>query len=149
MYCNVNDDIFDDIQDLKFGLHIHILIQIWPYLIKKGSELFSYLLYRASRHKLGTIFGQKIILKLEFIQVKKFNTSYVLDWFIHLFTLKIESVSKNIIFDQKMMVKSGLEKNILKSLYAGRCFLSSTIACGACEGTELLRTEIVPVFFLI
>ena len=36
------------------------------------------------------------------------------------YTLKMESVSRNTIFGQKMMVKSGLEKNILKSLHAGR-----------------------------
>ena len=36
------------------------------------------------------------------------------------FTLKIESVTKNTIFGLKMMVKSGLEKFILKSLHVGR-----------------------------
>ena len=36
------------------------------------------------------------------------------------FNLKMESVSKNTIFGLKMMVKSGLEKVILKSLHAGR-----------------------------
>ena len=40
-----------------------------------------------------------------------FNTSYLTDSYI-IFTLKIESVSKITIFDLKMMVKSGLEKNI-------------------------------------
>ena len=34
----------------------------------------------------------------------------------------MESVTKNTIFGLKMMVKSGLEKIILKSLYAGRLF---------------------------
>ena len=34
--------------------------------------------------------------------------------------LKMESVTKNTIFGLKIMVKSGLEKNILKSLHAGR-----------------------------
>ena len=38
------------------------------------------------------------------------------------FALKMESVTKNTIFGLKMMVKSGLEKIILKSLYAGRLF---------------------------
>ena len=47
------------------------------------------------------------------------NTSYLTDSYIA-FTLKMESVSKYTIFDLKMMVKSGLEKIILKSLYAGR-----------------------------
>ena len=47
------------------------------------------------------------------------NTSYLTDSYIG-FTLKMESVSKNTIFGLKMMVKSGLEKFILKSLHAGR-----------------------------
>ena len=47
------------------------------------------------------------------------NTSYLTDSYI-IFTLKMESVSKNTIFGIKMMVKSGLEKIILKSLHAGR-----------------------------
>ena len=45
--------------------------------------------------------------------------SYLTDAYID-FTLKMESVSKNTIFGLKMMVKSGLEKFILKSLHAGR-----------------------------
>ena len=44
-----------------------------------------------------------------------FKTSYLTDSYI-VFTLKMESVSKNTIFGQKMMVKSGLEQFILKSL---------------------------------
>ena len=48
-----------------------------------------------------------------------FNTSSLTDSYI-VFTLKMESVSKNTIFGLKMMVKSGLEKIILKSLHAGR-----------------------------
>ena len=36
------------------------------------------------------------------------------------FTLKMESVIKNTIFGLKMMVKIGLEKNILKSLHVGK-----------------------------
>ena len=36
-----------------------------------------------------------------------FNMSYLTDSYI-IFTLKMESVSKNTIFGQKMMVKSGL-----------------------------------------
>ena len=47
------------------------------------------------------------------------NTSYLTDSYI-VFTLKMESISKNTIFGLKMMVKSGLEKNILKSLHAVR-----------------------------
>ena len=45
------------------------------------------------------------------------NTSYFTDSNI-VFTLKMESVTKNIIFGLKMMVKSGLEKLILKSFHA-------------------------------
>jgi len=48
-----------------------------------------------------------------------FNTSYLTDSYIGS-TLKMESVSKNTLFGPKMMVKSGLEKFILKSLHAGR-----------------------------
>ena len=44
------------------------------------------------------------------------NKSYLTDSYIG-FTLKMESVSKNTIFGLKMMVKSGLEKIILKSLH--------------------------------
>ena len=45
------------------------------------------------------------------------NISYLTDSYI-VFTLKMESVSKNTIFGLEMMVKSGLEKIILKSLHA-------------------------------
>ena len=38
------------------------------------------------------------------------------------FILKMESLPKNIIFGLKMMVKSGLEKIILKFLHAGTYF---------------------------
>ena len=48
-----------------------------------------------------------------------FNTSYLTDSYI-VFTLKMESVSKNTIFGLKMVVKSGLEKFVLKSLHTGR-----------------------------
>ena len=48
-----------------------------------------------------------------------YNTSYLTDSYIS-FTLKMESVSKNTIFGLKMMVRSGVEKIILKSLHAGR-----------------------------
>ena len=44
------------------------------------------------------------------------NTSYLTDSYI-LFTLKMESVYKIIIFALKMMVKSGLEKIFLKFLH--------------------------------
>ena len=50
---------------------------------------------------------------------RRLNTSYLTDSYIG-FTLKMESVTKNTTFGLKMMVKSGLEKFILKSLHAGR-----------------------------
>ena len=46
-----------------------------------------------------------------------FNTSYLTDSYIG-FTLKMESVTKNTIFCLKMIMKSSLEKFILKSLHA-------------------------------
>ena len=49
------------------------------------------------------------------------NTSYLTDSYI-VFTLKMESVSKNTIFGLKMMVKSGLEKIFLKFLHASAIF---------------------------
>ena len=49
------------------------------------------------------------------------NTSYLTESYI-VFTLKMESVSKNTIFGLKMMVKSGLEKIFLKFLHAGDYF---------------------------
>ena len=41
------------------------------------------------------------------------NTTYLTDSYV-VFTLKMESVSKNTIFGLKMMVKSGLEKFIFE-----------------------------------
>ena len=52
------------------------------------------------------------------------NMSYLTDSYI-LFTLKMVSVSKNTIFGLKMMVKSGLEKIILKFLHVQAYFFSS------------------------
>ena len=52
-------------------------------------------------------------------KLSEIKTSYLTDSNV-IFTLKMESVSKNTIFGLKMMVKSGLEKNILKSLRAGK-----------------------------
>ena len=49
------------------------------------------------------------------------NTSYLTDSCI-VFTLKMESVSKNTIFGLKMMVKSGLEKIFLKFLHTETIF---------------------------
>ena len=47
------------------------------------------------------------------------NTSYLTDSYI-VFTLKMESVSKNTIFGLKMMVKRGLEKNLFEIPPCGR-----------------------------
>ena len=55
-------------------------------------------------------------------QLELLDTSYLTDSYI-VFTLKMESVSKNTIFGLKMMVKSGLEKIFLKFLHAGDYFL--------------------------
>ena len=49
------------------------------------------------------------------------NTSYLTDSYI-VFTLKMESEFKNTIFGLKMMVKSGLEKFILKFLHYYCCY---------------------------
>ena len=49
------------------------------------------------------------------------NTSYLTDSYI-VFTLKMESLSKNTIFGLKMMVKSGLEKIFWKFHHAGNYF---------------------------
>ena len=50
------------------------------------------------------------------------NTPYLTDSY-SVFTVKMESVSKNTNFGLKMMVKSGLEKLFLKFLHAGDYFL--------------------------
>ena len=69
--------------------------------------------------KLGTIYYH---LQL-FSSLKRkysfyfFNTSYLTDSYI-VFTLKMESVSKNTIFGLKMMVRSGLEKFNLKQNFS-------------------------------
>ena len=47
------------------------------------------------------------------------NTYYLTDSYIG-FTLTMESVTKNTIFGLEMVVKSGLEKFVLKSLHGGR-----------------------------
>ena len=55
---------------------------------------------------------------LQFV-IHMVNTSYLTDSSI-IFTLKMKSGSKNTIFGQKIMVKSGLEKFLLKFLNVGR-----------------------------
>jgi hypothetical protein len=67
-------------------------------------------------------FTKAQILCLDFsLNGKLINTSYLTDSYI-VFTLKMESVSKNTIFGLKRMVKSGLEKIFLKFLHAGDYF---------------------------
>ena len=61
------------------------------------------------------------ILDLPSLLYSHINTSYLTDSYI-IFTLKMESVSKNTIFGLKMIVKSGLEKIFLKFLHAGDYF---------------------------
>ena len=55
------------------------------------------------------------------LKSRPFNTSSLTESYI-IFTLKMESVSENTIFGLKMMVKSGLEKIILKFLHAQAVF---------------------------
>ena len=57
-----------------------------------------------------------------------FNTSYLTDSYI-IFTIKMESVSKNTIFGLKMIVKSGLEKIFLKFIHAGDYFFLTSKKC--------------------
>ena len=63
--------------------------------------------------------GLKVLLKENITGI---NTSYLTDSYI-VFTLKMESVSKNTTFALKMMVKSSLEKMISKFFHAGNYFL--------------------------
>ena len=56
-----------------------------------------------------TLSGKKFLGYARLLEVQPLNTSYLTDSYI-VFTLKMESVSKNTIFGQTMMVKSGLEK---------------------------------------
>ena len=65
--------------------------------------------------------GEKKKFRSSILEFFLFNTSYLTDSYI-VFTLKMESVSKNTIFGLKMMVKSGLEKIFLKFLHAGNYF---------------------------
>ena len=51
----------------------------------------------------------KLLWKDFSLKLCALNTSYLTDSYVG-FTLKMESVSKNIIFGLNMMVKSGLEK---------------------------------------
>ena len=58
-----------------------------------------------------------VFMDINFLNWMLFNTSSLNDSYI-VFNLKMESVSKNTIFGLKMMLKSGLEKFILKFLHA-------------------------------
>ena len=65
--------------------------------------------------------GKKWSLEAQSLCSLVLNMSYLTESYI-VFTLKMESVSKNTIFGLKMMVKSGLEKIFLKFLHAGDYF---------------------------
>ena len=77
--------------------------------VKKGSKLDGYRGFKSSAPPCHTYLQNN----------KLINTSCLNDSYI-VFTLKLESGSKITIFGLKMMVKSGLEKFILKSLHEGR-----------------------------
>ena len=63
------------------------------------------------------------------------------------FTLKMESVSKNTIVGLKMMVKSGLEKIFFKFLHAGRwLFLTASRALLAVLGIAFRVVVVVSTF---
>ena len=119
---------------LKQGLYRKALILLNPKVIKISTPLRRPRAFRQCRaptwfdkYNKFYVYNQSLyilILTQEFWilfkAVKKpFSTSYLTDSYI-IFTLKMESVSKNAIFGLKMMVKSGLENIILKSLHAGR-----------------------------
>ena len=89
---------------------IPIVIRIMPFII------FFFHFFPPKLSRLGIYIS---LFLLRWIEAICLNTSYLTDSFI-VFTLKMESVLKNTIFGLKMMVKSGLEKIILKSLHAGR-----------------------------
>ena len=85
----------------------------------KFCEIFPLLLTVCTAVKSKGKKFQKFVAFSEYMNFN-INTSYLIDSYIG-FTLKMESVSKNIIFGLKMMVKkSGLKKFILESLHAER-----------------------------
>ena len=67
--------------------------------------------------------NETIMERFFLLKLYALNTSYLTDSYIA-FTLKMESVSRNTIFGLKMMVKSGLEKIILKFLHAQNYFFT-------------------------
>ena len=85
------------------------------------------------------IFSSRQIWKITYNNI---NTSYLTDTYIF-FTLEMESVSKNTIFDLKTMVKSGLEKIFLKSLHVGDYFLGVSSSSQGSQRGLLLLTETV------
>ena len=87
---------------------------VWNKNKHSSKELFSVFSAIADNYKVlnkCTITFLQITFTMQIL--RQINTSYLTDSYI-IFTLKMESVSKNTIFGLKMMVKSGLEKIILK-----------------------------------
>jgi hypothetical protein len=94
---------------------------LWIYQIKINNEIVK---KRSGFIVFGWVTGshdQDFFLEIEIILISTLSTSYLTDSYI-IFTLKMESVSKNTFFGLKMMVKSGLEKIFLKFLHAGDYF---------------------------
>ena len=108
---------------------------IWPIwkIVKQWGEQLGYYMYALMNwDEMGNYYVLRYYLftKIWFCMIiiksrhnKYFNTSYLTDSYI-VFILKLESGSKITIFGLKMVVKSGLEKFILKSLHAGRWLFS-------------------------
>ena len=99
-----------------------ICLKKYFYLIKSPSfnEKITDLIYKGGLVEETLMYKFSPYSKFEFsFPLTLFNTSYFTDSYI-VFTLKMESQPKNILFGLKMMVKSSLEKFILNSLHAGR-----------------------------
>ena len=101
--------------DLNYSLALVHLI-----LLEQEPVLFDFL-FSLNDWFLKLISDTAIAIAIWFVIKLILNTSYLTDSYI-IFTLKMESVSKNTIFGLKMMVKSGLEKIFLKFLHAGDYF---------------------------
>ena len=92
-------------------------------MLSKCSTDQRFIQKRNTTYKIGTL--EKCLQYFVYCSARKYTIYYF-------FTLKMKSVSKNIIFGLKMMVKSGLEKFILKSVHVGRwLFLLLSMGLGA------------------
>ena len=87
---------------------------------KSSQNKFLMFAFSASVNVIGTL-DTSLIAETFFSVTYLTNTLYGCETNI-VFTVKMESVPKYIIFDLQTMVKSGLEKNILKVLHAGTYF---------------------------